>query len=86
MAPKLAGFCCRGWRVAYNAVLNLHAKTAEASRAEAVFQSMLSHGPAPDGISINSVIAAHAEVPPVSSLTVELSESCDDLCVLIARE
>ncbi len=58
--------CCnaadRDWLIAYNALLNLHAKSGEASAAEAVYQDMLHNGPRPDSISVNTLIAAHAHV------------------------
>ncbi|CAL8466875.1 g6411 [Coccomyxa elongata] len=50
------------WLIAYNALLNLHAKSGEASAAEAVYQGMLHNGPKPDSISVNTLIAAHAHV------------------------
>lgn len=56
------GCVCRDWLVAYNSLLNLHAKSRQASAAEAVYQGMLHNGPKPDSISVNALIAAHAEV------------------------
>lgn len=53
---------CRDWRVAYNALLNVYAKSGQASAAEAVYQAMLINGPRPDSISVNTTIAAHAQV------------------------
>ncbi len=61
--------CCnagRDWLIAYNALLNLHAKSGEASAAEAVYQGMLHNGPKPDSISVNTLIAAHAHVRPTN--------------------
>jgi pentatricopeptide repeat protein len=59
------GFLCvwrgRGWRIAYNALLNLHAKAGQAAEAEALFQGMLAAGPHPDRVSINTTISAHAQ-------------------------
>ena len=52
--------------MAYNALLNLHARSRQASAAEAVYQGMLQNGPKPDSISVNTLIAAHAEVPLTS--------------------
>lgn len=53
---------CRGWQIAYNSLLHLHAKTGRAEQAEAVYQGMLLHGPCPDKNSANSAIAAFASV------------------------
>lgn len=62
------GCDCRGWRIAYNSLLNLHAKTGSAKLAESVYQEMLVQGPVPDKNSINSTIAAFAAVrKPTSS-------------------
>ena len=52
----------RGWRVAFNALLNLYAKSGQAARAEATYRGMLRGGPPPDRVSINTTIAAHAQV------------------------
>ena len=55
-------FACRGWRIAYNSLLNLHAKTGSAEQAEEVYQAMLLNGPCPDSNSANTTIAAFAVV------------------------
>lgn len=71
--PTMIGWDCRGWRIAYNAVLNLHAKCGHPSRAEATYKGMLSHGPAPDDVSVNCTIAAHAHVSPPPCSAIHLS-------------
>lgn len=58
----------RDWLIAYNALLNLHAKSGAATAAEAVYQGMLHNGPKPDSISVNTLIAAHAHVRPIKFL------------------
>lgn len=55
-------YLCRGWGIAYNSLLSLHAKTGQAEQAENVYQGMLLHGPSPNRNSINSTIAAFAAV------------------------
>ena len=59
-------YFCRGWGIAYNSLLNLHAKTGQAEQAENVYQGMLLHGPSPNRNSINSTIAAFAAVRCIS--------------------
>lgn len=51
----------RGWRIAYNTLLNLHAKSGQAAAAEALYQGMAANGPRPDRVSMNTTIAAHAQ-------------------------
>ena len=55
-------YVCRGWGIAYNSLLSLHAKTGQAEQAENVYQGMLLHGPSPNRNSINSTIEAFAAV------------------------
>lgn len=53
---------CRGWRIAYNSLLNLHAKSGRADLAEGVYQGMLLQGPSPNKNTVNSTIVAFATV------------------------
>ena len=53
---------CRGWRIAYNSLLNMYAKSGRADLAEGVYQGMLLQGPLPNKNTVNSTIAAFATV------------------------
>ena len=62
-------WCCRGWTRSYNSLLNACGKWGRMGTAEQVFESMQRHGPAPDLISYNTLLAGYAQVSSASTLS-----------------
>ena len=60
-------WCCRGWTRSYNSLLNACGKWGRMGIAERVFESMQRHGPAPDIISYNTLLAGYAQVSSAST-------------------
>jgi len=53
---------CRGWIIAYNALLNGCAKSGVMAAAEEVMKGMQKEGPPPDVTSYNTLISGYAQV------------------------
>lgn len=57
-----SAMCCRGLSTSYNALLNACAKMGMMTAAEEVFSDMHEHGPPPDIITYNTMLAGYAQV------------------------
>ena len=79
-----ATLLCRSWRVVYNCLLDVYARTRRLKAAQSLFDVMRRNGPMPCTACYNAYIRAHANVclplPPARGAAEDQSTSLQLLC------
>ncbi len=84
VTPDIVAVMLRsGTRMALNALMNVYTATGDAAAAAAVLEGMQQRGPAPNDISFNTAIAAHAQArrkPPSHAIRAHAGQPALLLC------